>query len=106
VVRKIYDRFLEAIRTNGPVKVLPQKTRIAFQVRMSFAQLTPRQTWVDGHLVLARRVRDPLFGSIQTFSPRNHVHTFRLRGPEDVTGALETFIAEAYAVGRQDHLAG
>jgi hypothetical protein len=106
VVRKIYDRFLEAIRTNGPVTVLPQKTRIAFQVRMSFAQLTPRRAWVDGHLVLARRVRDPLFGSIQTFSPRNHVHTFRLRAPEEVTAALEAFIADAYAVGRQDHLAG
>jgi hypothetical protein len=60
---------------------------------------------VDGHLVLARPVRDPLFGSVQTFSPRNHVHTFRLRAPEDVA-ALETFIEEAYAVGRQDHLTG
>jgi len=105
VVRKIYDRFLKAIRANGPVKVLPQKTRIAFQVRMSFAQLTPRRAWVDGHLVLARRVRDPLFRSSQTFSPRNHLHTFRLCAPEDVTGELEAFIAEAYAVGRQDHLA-
>jgi hypothetical protein len=106
VVRRIYDRFLKAIRTNGPVKVLPQKTRIAFQVRMSFAQLTPRRAWVDGHLVLARRVRDPLFRSSQTFSPRNHLHTFRLSAPEDVTRELEKFIAEAYAVGRQDHLSG
>ncbi len=105
MVRKIYDRFVKAIRTNGPVKVLPQKTRIAFQVRMSFAQLTPRRSWVDGHLVLARPVRDPLFLSTQTFSPRNHLHTFRLHTPEDVTRELESFIAEAYAVGRQDHLA-
>lgn len=73
---------------------------------MSFAQLTPRRAWVDGHLVLARRVRDPLFLSSQTFSPRNHVHTFRLRAPTDVTRELESYIDEAYAVGRQDHLAG
>ena len=105
MVRRIYARVVKAIKTNGPVKVLPQKTRIAFQVRMSFAQLTPRQTWVDGHLVLARRAPHPLFRSIETFSPRNHVHTFRLHGPEDVTRELEAFIAEAYAVGRQDHLA-
>jgi len=93
------------VRTLGPVKVLPQKTRIAFQVRMSFAQLTPRQAWVDGHLVLARRVRHPLFRSVATISPRNHVHTFRLLAPDDLTAELERFIAEAYAVGRQDHLA-
>lgn len=102
-VRAIYDVFLAMLEGFGPVTVLPEKTRIAFQVRMSFAQLTVRRSWVLGHLVLAGRMEDPLFTRIETFSPRNHVHHFRLDAPEQVA-ALRDHAREAYAVGRQDHL--
>ena len=104
VVRDIFDRFLAMLERFGPVTVLPEKTRIAFQVRMSFAQLTVRRNWVLGHFVLARRVDDPLFTRVETFSPRNHLHAFRLDAPDEVE-ALETYAREAHAVGRQEHLA-
>ena len=103
-VREIYERFLAMLERFGPVVVLPEKTRIAFQVRMSFAQLTVRRNWVLGHLVLARRVEDKLFTKVESFSPRNHTHHFRLETAEEVD-ALEPFAREAYAVGRQEHLA-
>jgi len=45
-----------AVAACGPVTVLPEKTRIAFQVRMSFAQVSPHRHWLDGHVVLARRL--------------------------------------------------
>jgi hypothetical protein len=102
-VRATYAAFLALLQENGPVTVLAEKTRIAFQVRMSFAQLTLRQRWVVGHLVLARRVDDPVFTAVETYSPRNHVHAFRLDGPEDVE-RLRPWTPEAYAVGRQAHL--
>jgi Domain of unknown function (DUF5655) len=102
-VRAIYDAFLAMLREFGPVTVLPEKTRIAFQVRMSFAQLTIRRDWVLGHLVLARRVEDPVFTRVETFSPRNHLHAFRLDDPAAVE-RLRAYAGEAYAVGRQDHL--
>ena len=54
IVRELYDRVVSAISAIGPVVVLPEKTRIAFQVRMSFAQVTPRRQWLDG-----RRPRPP-----------------------------------------------
>src|SRR5687767_12513838 len=60
-VRAIFDAFLEMVERFGPVTVVPEKTRIAFQHRMSFAQLTVRRRWATGHLVLARRVENPLF---------------------------------------------
>lgn len=41
-LRTLFDAFVAALQTFGPVTILPEKTRIAFQVRMSFAQLTPR----------------------------------------------------------------
>ena len=102
-VRAIYDAFLALLESIGPVIVLPEKTRIAFQVRMSFAQLTIRRDWVLGHFVLARRTEHPLFTKIETISARNHVHHFRLDDPTEVN-AFEDHAREAYAVGRQDHL--
>jgi hypothetical protein len=86
------------------VRILPEKTRIAFQVRMSFAQVTPRANWLDGHVVLARRIEHPRFRQVQTISPRNHVHTFRLTTPADVDSRFRAWLAEAYAVGEQRHL--
>ena len=103
-IRAIYDAFVAALAAIGPVIVLPEKTRIAFQVRMSFAQLTPRRQWIDGHVVLARRLEHPRFRSVQTFSPRNHVHVFRLASVDDVDDDVRMWLKEAYAVGEQRHL--
>ncbi len=102
-VRATYAAFLALLEENGPVTVLPEKSRVAFQVRMSFAQLTLRREWTLGHLVLARRVESEVFTKVETFSPRNHTHAFRLDGPDDVE-RLRPWTPEAYAVGRQDHL--
>ena len=103
-IREIYDAFLKAIRRVGPVTVLPEKTRIAFQVRMSFAQLTTRSKWVDGHVVLARRFERPRFRKIETISARNHVHHFRLMSAAEVDEEVASWLEEAYAVGEQRHL--
>jgi hypothetical protein len=103
-LREIYEVVLKTIRRCGPVIVLPEKTRIAFQVRMSFAQLTTRSKWVDGHVVLARRFEQPRFRKIETISARNHVHHFRLISATDVDEEVEAWLREAYAVGEQRHL--
>jgi hypothetical protein len=103
-IRAIFDRFLRAAERNGPVTVLPEKSRIALQARMSFAALQPRKAWVDGHVVLARRRPDPRFRRIETFSPRNHLHAFRLRAPAEVDEEVAGWLAEAYDVGMQRHL--
>ena len=77
-----FKRLVAAARKSGPVTVLPEKTRIAFQVRMSFAAFTLRRRWVDGHVVLARRLDSPRFTRIEFYSPRNQqarVSTARAR---------------------------
>ena len=104
IVRELYDLVAAAVRSIGPVIILPEKTRIAFQVRMSFAQVTPRKRWLDGHVVLARRLAHPRFRKIETFSPRNHVHMFRLEHPSDIDDTFIDWMREAYAVGEQRHL--
>jgi len=103
-VRALFDAFLAALEEIGPVTVLPQKTRIAFHVRMSFAQVTPRRDGLDGHLILARRIEDPRFLEVQTFSPRNHLHRFRIMNIEEIDVRMRAWMREAYAVGEQRHL--
>lgn len=77
-IRLLFDALRAAVRRCGPVVILPEKTRIAFQVRMSFAQLTPRSRWLDH---------------------------FRLHPVRDVDAVVEAWLREAYAVGEQRHLA-
>src|SRR2546423_5887956 len=103
-VRAIFDRLLAIAKKNGPVTVLPEKTRIAFQVRMSFAAFVVRKNWVDGHVILARRLESPRFRRIETFSPRNHLHAFRFESVEEIDDEVVEWFAEAYRVGEQRHL--
>ncbi|HXM33266.1 MAG TPA: DUF5655 domain-containing protein [Chthoniobacterales bacterium] len=103
-VRAIFDKLRRLAELNGPVTVLPEKTRIAFQARMSFAAFVIRRNWVDGHVVLARRLEHARFRRIETFSPRNHLHAFRFERAEEVDGEVAAWLAEAYLVGEQRHL--
>ena len=103
-IRALFEAVLAAIERIGPVIVLPEKTRIAFQTRMSFAQVTPRMKWLDGHLVLARRLEHPRFRKVETISARNHVHHFRLTTQADIDPEFVGLLREAYGVGEQRHL--
>jgi Domain of unknown function (DUF5655) len=103
-IREIFDRVVEVASRSGPVTVLAEQTRIALAARMSFCALTPRQAWLDGHVVLARRLEAPRFRRIETFGPRNHLHAFRLAAVEEVDAEVAAWLAEAYEVGMQRHL--
>src|ERR1700745_4045699 len=79
-VRAAFDAVLAAVSALGPVRVLPEKTRIALQVRMSFAAFMPRRDWLNGHLVLARRIDSPRFLRVETVSPRHVLQAVPLFG--------------------------
>ena len=103
VERRLFRGLLAELRRHGPVRVLPEKTRIAFQVRMSFAAITIRNGYLRGHLVLADRHESACFLRIESISRRNHIHVFTARSTADLV-ALRPYIALAYAVGEQKHL--
>jgi hypothetical protein len=103
-IRRLFDAFVARLGEIGPFEILPQKTRIAFHVRMSFAQVSPKRGWIDGHLVLAAPTPRPFVRRIDTISPRNHVHHFRLSSEADLSGAFLALLRDAYAVGEQRHL--
>lgn len=104
VVAATFERVLERVRAFGPVDVLAEKSRIALHVRMSFAAFVPRRHWLDGQLVLARTAEHPCIRKVEVYSPRNVLHVFRLPAPEAVDAGFTALLAEAYQVGRQNHL--
>jgi hypothetical protein len=65
----------------------------------------PRRTWLNGHLILARCVDSPRFTKVEVYSPRNVLHAFRLTSPAEVDAQFAGWLAEAYRVGAQEHLA-
>ena len=107
IVRRLFDRYLVMVKSFGPVTVIPQKTGIAFQVRVRFAGAYARKNWLDCGLWLKRRVDHPLFYRIESVTPRDHIHRFRLARIEDLRNqSLKGFLREAYAVGCQEHIYG
>ena len=103
-VRATFARIVDVLNGIGPFTVLPEKTRIAFHVRMSFAAVMPRRNWLNGHLVLDRRIENPRFTRIEAYSRRNILHAFRLISPDEVDAEFAGWVAVAYRVGEQRHL--
>jgi len=102
-VRQLFDEFLKVVEECGPVTVIPQKSRIAFQARMRFAAVTPQSKSLRGHLVLAEPCASSCFAKVETLSPRNHIHVFRLESCSDLGNEFRYWVREAYKVGCQEH---
>lgn len=103
-VFQIYQKFVQLVRDCGKVKVIPQKTRVTFQVRMRFLSVYPRRSYLLADFVFARRLKHPRFFKIETFSPRNHLHHIRIESETELDSDVLQWIREAYAVGEQKHL--
>jgi Domain of unknown function (DUF5655) len=105
-VRQVFDAIVASTTALGPFEILAEKTRIAFHARMSFAAFTVRRHWLDGHVVLARKVSSPRFRRVEVYSRANVLHAFRLERPDEVDDEVRAWLAEAYAVGLHQHLGG
>jgi hypothetical protein len=100
----LYRKFVKLVRRCGPVVLVPNKTRIGFQVRMAFADVLLKRKWLDAYVILARRLENPRFTKIETLSPRNHIHYFRIHSHAEMDAEMLGGLREAYRVGRQEHL--
>ncbi len=104
-LRVVFDAYLAAARENGPVTVNATKSRISFQVRMRFAGIErPRRHHIVATFVLVRELASPRL-RVEFIPPRYYVHRVVLRTVDDVDDELRGWLAEAYAVGQQRHLA-
>ena len=54
---------------------------------------------------MKRRIDNPRFEKVELIPPRNFVYSFHVRSPEDLDEEVRAWLAEAYRVGIQEHLA-
>lgn len=95
---------MEAI---GPVRVVPNKTRIAFMVRVRFTcVVSVREDSLRCSIWLTRRVASKRWVREDQYGPSCYVYLFELRSPRDVTAEIRRHLRASYAVGCQMHLAG
>ncbi len=105
VVRRIFRAWVALARSCGPVTVYPQKTRIVIMVRVRFAGAVTHRHWLDVSLWLTRRAAHPALTRVEQYGSDSFGHSFRLREPGQIDRELSSLMREAYAVGRQEHLA-
>ena len=98
---ELYNRFVETLEAIGPFIYAPVKTRIGFQVRTTFAAINRiGPDYIEGHLCLARHCKGSPFYKIECFSPRLHVHHFKIRKAGDFDREFQAILREAYIGGR------
>jgi Domain of unknown function (DUF5655) len=100
-VTVLFKKFSKMVRACGRVKTIPQKTRVAFQVRMRFAACYPRKRYLRCTVVLERRLDSPRFARITEFSPQVVLHEFDVRSKDDLNEEVQSWLRESYEVGTQ-----
>ena len=105
--RVLFDAFRAAVEAIGPVRVVPNKTRIAFMVRVRFTcVVSVREDSLRCSIWLTRRVASKRWVREDKYGPHCYVYLFELRSPRDLTAEIRRYLRESYDVGCQRHLAG
>ncbi len=85
--------------------MIPQKTRLVFMVRMRFAGVSPRKSWLQVAMILPRRLPGhPRLLKVERFAPRSFGHYFRVDDLDQLDGRMQTWLCEAYRRGTQETL--
>jgi hypothetical protein len=103
-VFELYKKFAALVKSCGPVTIIPQKTRLVFQVRVRFAGCIPRKSYLLCAFGFSRRRQSPRFHKIVQYTPRWYGHECRVETEGDFDEEFMNWIREAYEVGQQKHL--
>jgi Domain of unknown function (DUF5655) len=102
VLRRIYERYLAAAESFGPVVVDVAKTRISFQGRVRFAGVVRlRKDSVVLGFWLKRRIDSPRFTKVELIPPHDWIYQFAAWSPDDIDDEVAGWLAAAYEVGMQ-----
>ena len=99
-----FRKFRKMMRSCGHLRVIPQKSRIVFQVRVRYGGCIPRKSFLLCGLALPRRVRDKRIFEVIEFGPHFILHRFRVRHPDELDAQVQLWMRESYAVGQQKYL--
>src|SRR3989304_4853129 len=99
--RELFAAWLAFVKQFGGGPVIPQKTRISFQVRVRFADAVVRKNWIECGFWLKRQVKDARFQRVEKITARDYVYYFRLTDESQLDRKMKEYVREAYQVGCQ-----
>lgn len=89
------------VRACGPVHMIPQKTRVVFQVRMRFAGASPRKSHLMCAFILPREIKSDRFQKVENYGPRSYGHYLPVRCEAELDADVARWLKEAYRRGEQ-----
>lgn len=99
--RELFDAFLAAVRTTGPITVSVSKTRIEIMTRARFTGAQVRRDYLKVGLWLKRRVESPRFTKVEHLGQSDWLYYFDIRDESDIDDELLTLLRESRTVGDQ-----
>lgn len=99
LVLELYRKFeamVISICTEMPLTIIPQKSRVVFQIRTRFIRCMPRKSslWIGFNF--AGRVEHPRFDRIDSYYTTAHGHEIRVTSPDELDSDFEDWIRRAY----------
>jgi hypothetical protein len=101
--RALFDRYLAAVRTIGPVDLDIKLSGIAFMGRVRFAGAKVRRDRIRAAFWLRRAIESSRLVRIERIPPDNWIYEVDVRTPADIDNELLAWVREAYEIGGQRH---
>ena len=102
--RALFDRFVELVSRNGPVEIVPTKTRVAFMVRVRFATVTTvSDRGMTFTINLMRKLDNARIARIDQYD-KWFVHRMRVTTLEELDTDVSAWLTESYQLGGQSYL--
>ena len=95
-VAGLYRRFVDLVKSYGPVSIVPTETRIDFQARSIFASVQFRLENLELQLILPRIVQDSKIVRVDTIGTEKYSHLIMIDSLDDYDAAFNTWLQEAY----------
>jgi hypothetical protein len=103
-VRKLYEKLIKIVKQVGPVIIIPQKTRIVFQVRVRFLGAMPRKQYLLVSIALSRKLKNPRFKKVIKYASNWYGHEIQITSENQFDAEFKNWIRESYRVGEQEYL--
>ena len=93
---KKFERMVLTICADTPLTIIPQKSRVVFQIRTRFIRCMPRKSslWIGFNFL--QRHEHPRFDRIDSYYPTAHGHEIRVASLEELDSDFEAWIKLAY----------
>lgn len=101
---ELYRAVEAAVRTCGPFRIHPQRTRIAFIAEMTFAGVAPALRWVDVSFITAAPVDDARIRTLHCYGPTSFDHRIRLDDRAAVDADVRRWLCAAWRRGTRETL--